>query len=237
MLEDTSAFCVQTGWNGDTFLFYQFESLHYVLSLVEIGAREHFIENNSQCPNITFLGIFVISVSLGRHISRRPNIIEHFGFFLYFLYRAIPKIDYFWHYLAIDTANLVEQQNIFRFQISMDDTILFKNSIPFKQFLQNTQRPGRLYLLICRDILLQGTAFKQLHGYKTAPIDNSNFLKSHNRLIIKFGRCLQCFKLTFQQIRSNLVINLFQGYNLDGDGMRVWLETDTLIHVSSWPFA
>ena len=105
MLQNLSALGVEARWNRYSFLFDELECLHNVFTLVEVGARQHFVEDDADGPHVTFFRVGVASVGLGRHVSRRPNVIKHLRFFVNLLHRAVPEIDYLRCQLLIGVGN------------------------------------------------------------------------------------------------------------------------------------
>ena len=69
--------CAHVSRDRDSSLLYIFEAFFDTLSLIEIGAGEHFIENHSQSPDITFLRIHIINVGFRRHVSGGTHIVKH----------------------------------------------------------------------------------------------------------------------------------------------------------------
>ena len=84
------------GGDGDAPLLDGLEAVVDGGALVEVGARQHLVEDDPECPDVTLLGVGVEQVGFGGHVPGRTHIVECFGLkrlHLPAVDLAVPEVD------------------------------------------------------------------------------------------------------------------------------------------------
>ena len=92
--EDMLAEMVGIGWKRDTSALNHVQVGWHRKALITGLTSQHLVEHNSQCPDVTFLRIDVLFVSLRSHIFGRAYVIVGLRFIRDILHQAIPKVNY-----------------------------------------------------------------------------------------------------------------------------------------------
>ena len=122
----------------DTFPVYETFMLHFVEILLHVHpcinrrSMQHFVQYDSHRPDVTFLRVLALFVSLRWHVFWRANIVVTLWFVRNTLFETVPKVNktkiiasYYW---ATNLHSVTKDQIIW-FNVSMNDFQLLNNSI------------------------------------------------------------------------------------------------------------
>ena len=146
---------------GYSFSLEHLEIRLHVHALIAGLAKQHFIQHDSDSPNIAFLWVLVLFVGLWRHVLRRADVVKYLRFVRYLSHFTISKIN------NSESLTLVErglEQDVIRLQISMNYMLVFDALVSFQNLPQNDHN----FLLrdsvwIISYVICESAALEQLH--------------------------------------------------------------------------
>ena len=167
--------------NGHSLLLQHLKIHLHSHPLVTSKTDQHFVKHNSDCPNITLLRIFVLSVSFRRHVFRRAYIIKYLRFVWHLLHLAIPKVN------DCDLFTLIRmpfEKNIIRFQVSVNYLLCFHMLITLHNLSKDMDSlVFRQTIWMLLNILSKSSSLQQFH-YHVQVIFFYHYLNQFNDVLM-----------------------------------------------------
>ena len=130
--------------------------------LIASFTGQHLIQSNTETPNITFLWIFAVFVSLGCHIFRWTYIVDSIGSVSHSFHLAVTKINQSHLFLLLGFES---EHDIVRLQITMHYSLSPHMQVPLQHLLKKIQSLGLVHPFgVLFQVVSQSATFHQLQN-------------------------------------------------------------------------
>ena len=197
---------VSRQWNSLT--FYHFKISFHAHALVAGPSCQHFIEDDSKCPDIALLRVVIFFICLWRHVFRRANVIKNLRSVGHFLHLAIPEIDDCYLFAAFGISF---EQYVIRFQIPMDDLLAPHVDVSFEDLPENEESLNfRQSSWMFFEVIRESASFKMFHHEIDKVILECNIVQLDNILmpsVCEFAEVAEGGYFAAEEILGDLIVN------------------------------
>jgi len=153
---------------------------HFRICWVFLGslANQHFIKYYAHAPDITFVCVYVFSITFRAHICWRTYVIKHLWLFGLIQKFTEAEIRY--------SSPCICKKNIGCFQITMDNLFLFKGNISIDNISKNWQSLELAQFSLFFDILLKISILAKL-SHNINVIFCHKYLYGFEYMIVIYG--------------------------------------------------